>query len=50
MKNVVEDVEKNEKDIDEIVLKCYYSMCKYFKKDIKVIKKFTNIYFKRGEN
>ena len=47
MKNVVEDGIKN---IDEIVLKCYYSICKYFKKDIKVIKEFTNIYFKRGEN
>lgn len=47
MKNVVEDGIKN---IDETVLKCYYSMCKYFKKDIKVIKKFTNIYFKKSEN
>ena len=40
MKNVVEDLEKNEKDIDEKVLMCYYNICRYYNKDYNLIKDF----------
>lgn len=35
-KNVV----KEEKMIDEKVLECYYNICRYYNKDIKIINKY----------
>lgn len=43
------DVVKYEKIVDEKVLKCFYSICKYYNKDIKTINEFTNIYRKLSE-
>lgn len=40
MENVVENVVKNERTIDEKVLKCYYSICKYYNKDIRLVYKY----------
>ena len=40
MGNEVEDVVKNERTIDEKVLKCYYNICRYYNKDIKIINKY----------
>ena len=39
----MKDVVKYEKIVDEIVLKCYYNICKYYNKDIKIIEIFFNM-------
>ena len=36
------DVVKYEKIVDENVLKCYYNICKYYKKDVELIRMFLN--------
>ena len=40
MEDVVKDEVKNERTIDEKVLKCYYSICKYYNKDIRLVYKY----------
>lgn len=40
MENGVEDVVKNERTIDKKVLECYYSICRYYNKDISLIYKY----------
>lgn len=37
------DVVKYEENVDEIVLKCYYNICKYYNKDIELIKLYLKI-------
>ena len=37
------DVERCEKIVDEIVLKCYYNICKYYNKDIELIRLYLKI-------
>ena len=37
------DVVKYKKIVDEIVLKCYYNICKYYNQDITLIEIFLNI-------
>lgn len=41
-KDVVLDEVKNEfkeKNVDEIVLKCYYNICRYYNKDYTIVEK-----------
>ena len=45
----MKDVVKYEKIVDEKVLKCFCSICKYYNRDIKIINEFTNIYKNIGE-
>lgn len=40
MENGVEDVVKNERIIDEKVLKCYYNICRYYNKEDTLIRDF----------
>ena len=40
MGNEVEDVVKNERTIDEKVLKCYYNICRYYNKKDTLIRDF----------
>lgn len=52
MKNVVLNEIKNElnlkeRDVDKIVLKCHYNICKYYNKDIEIIEKIIEKYKRR---
>lgn len=38
----MKDVVLNEEVADEKVLKCYYNICRYYKKDKKIIEEYMN--------
>lgn len=40
MEDVVKDEVKNERTIDEKVLKCYYNICRYYNKEDNLIRDF----------
>lgn len=39
------DVVLNEEIIDEKVLKCYYNICRYYNKDVKIIEEYKKYGF-----
>lgn len=42
---VLNELNLKERDIDKIVLKSYYNICKYYNKDIKIIYEYKKYCF-----
>lgn len=42
---VLNEVNLKEKDIDKKVLKCYYNICRYYNKDIKIVEEYKKYCF-----
>jgi len=43
LNEIKNELNLKERDVDKIVLKCYYNICKYYNKDIEIIYNSTII-------